>query len=318
MKKFALYLLFVALGVAALDGVNRLMVETALAKLPQDSELKRSFRYTSDCDAELLVLGASRGVYDYNTKMMADSLHMTCQSISMEGMSVISQFISVKKAVAQGKTKIIIYDLSAGQLSDDWVENQTSSYYPFYWKNNDVRAFVDQQQGSKMKYLMASSFVQYNSMLYDILYTGYVRKTMDKNGYIALPYSGKPFHYERIDNSEPTLELNPTGERYLQQIVDVCKQNMIRLILCDSPRVQSEKQLFDDYLVDFAKKNQLEFWNYSDYEPIKSDMRYFVDPVHINGPAADLFTKAIIARLKSSLQDSKNDVALNVDRAYEE
>jgi len=301
MKKFVIYLLFVILGVAVLDVVNRLIVETAYANLPSDSELRRSFRYTTDCNAELLILGASRGVYDYNTVMMADSLKMSCQSISMEGMSVISQYISVKKAVAEGKTKVIIYDLSAGQLSDDWVENQTSTYYPFYWKNDDVRAFVDEQQGAKMKFLLASSFIQYNSTLYDILYTGYIRKTEDKNGYIALPYRGKEFKVNAEDNSDGQLEINPTGERYLQQIVDVCKNNSIRLILCDSPRAYSKRQVFDDYLVNFAKSNDIEFWNYSNYEPIMSDMRYFVDPVHINGPGADLFTKAIIKRLKASL-----------------
>ena len=59
MKKLAVYLLFVILGVAVLDVVNRLIVETAYANLPSDSELRRSFRYTTDCNAELLILGAS-------------------------------------------------------------------------------------------------------------------------------------------------------------------------------------------------------------------------------------------------------------------
>lgn len=298
MKKFTLYILLVLVGVALLDVVNRLIVETAYANLPQDSELKRTFRYTDECNADLLILGASRGVYDYNTVMMADSLNMTCQSISLEGMSVVSQYISVRKAVDGGKTKIIIYDLSGGQLSDDWVENQTSTYYPFYWKNEDVKAFVNDQQGPKMKFLLSSSFIQYNSTLYDIIYAGYIRKSVDKNGFIALPYTGKKYNPTQIDTTESKLQINPTGERYLQQIVDVCKENSIRLILCDSPRVHYKKQMFDDYLAEFASKNQIEFWNFSDYEPIQTDMRYFVDPVHINGPGADLFTRAIISRLK--------------------
>ena len=301
MKKFVLYILFVILGVMVLDGLNRLIVETAYAHLPADSHLRHTLRYAYDCDAELLIIGASRGVYDYNVPMIIDSLNMSCESISLEGMSVVSQYFSVKKAADHGKTKIIIYDLSSSQLSDDWVENQTSSYYPFYWKNDDVKSFVDAQQGNKMNLILSSSFVQYNSMLYDLLYFGYVLKSEDKNGYIALPYTGKPYVERNPINTDLTLEINPIGEFYLQQIVNVCKQHSIRLILCDSPRVHKQNQLFDNYLETFAAKNQIEFWNYSNYEPILSDMRYFVDPVHINGPAADIFTLSIINRLKESI-----------------
>jgi len=304
----------VVIGVAVLDIINRLAIEYAYSNLPEDSELKRTFRYTEDCDADLLILGASRGVYDYNTVMMSDSLHVKCQSISMEGMSVISQYISVKKAISGGKTKTIIYDLSSGQLSDDWVENQTSRYYPFYWKNNDVKTFVDEQQGTKMSYLMFSSFIQNNSMLFDIIYTGYIRKSDDKNGYIPLPYTGKKFNYKsKEDNADDTLYLNPTGERYLYKIINLCKSNGIRLILCDSPRLNYKKQIFDDYLEKVADKYQIEFWNYSDFPPIVSDNRFFKDHVHINSPGADLFTRDLINRLKG-LDDAGTRELENVDR----
>ena len=300
MKKFLLYLLLLVLGVAILDGVNRLIVQAAYAHLPENSELRRNFKYTTPCDAELLVLGASRGVYDYNTVMMADSLHVTCKSIAMEGMSVISQYISVNKAVAGGKTKTIIYDIAQVQLSDDWVLNQMSRYYPFYWENEDVKAFVDEQQGKKMNFLLASSFVQYNSTLFDILYTGYVRKTDDDKGFIPLEYTVKEFVLDPEQRQPTPMVVNPVGAEDLQKIVDVCKENNIRLILCDAPRAKYWNQQIDIYLQDFAGKNGIEFWNYSDYEPIVSDMRYFYDIVHINGPSADIFTKSLIERLRDT------------------
>lgn len=300
MKKYLIYLLILLAGVAVLDVLNRMVVQTALVHLPDNSELRRSFRYTEPCGAELLVLGASRGVYDYNTIMMADSLDVTCESIAMEGMSVISQFISIKKAVAGGKTNTVLYDLSQVQLSDDWVLSQMSRYYPFYWENEDVRSFIDEQQGKKMRCLLSSSFVQYNSMLFDILYTGYMRKADDNNGYIALEYTGEECVLDSTDNDVGPLILNPTGELYLQKIVDVCKENNVRLILCDAPRMKCSNQQFDNYLKAFAEKNQIEFWNYSDFEPILSDLRYFYDPIHINGPAADIFTKDLIDRLRDS------------------
>ncbi len=306
MKKFLLYLLFLILGVSVLDVVNRVFMNAAYAHLPDDSELKRNGRYVSSCDAELLVLGASRGVYDYNTVMMADSLNLTCQSIAMEGMSVISQYISVKNAVSGGNTRTIIYDLSQVQLSDDWVLNQMSRYYPYYWANEDVREFVDEQQGKKMKCLLLSSFVQYNSVLFDVLYTGYVRKTADNHGYIPLPYTGVKFVQDPEDHSSDSLVLNPVGEHYLQRIVDLCKANGIRLILCDSPRIMCKNQSFDDYLQNVADRNGIEFWNYSDYKPILSDMRYFVDPVHINNKGAEIFTRAIIGRLRGTGTESGN------------
>ena len=299
MRKFAQYLIFVLIGVAILDVFNRICMSFAYYHLPADSELMREFKYISDSDAELLIIGASRGVYDYNAGMISDSLHVSCQIIAKEGMSVISQYISVKKAIEIGKVKTIIYDLSSSQLSDDWVENQTGTYYPFYWKNQDVMSFVEEQQGRWMKYLLLSSFVQYNSTLYDIVYFGYMKKTADKNGFVPLKYTGIPFQEDESVDTMYIIRINPTGEHYLKKIINICKENSIRLILCDSPRVHSKNQVFDIYLAELAAKNQIEFWNYSDYKPISSDMRYFVDPVHINGPAADIFTGAIIDRLRN-------------------
>lgn len=299
MRKFVQYLLFVLVGVAVLDGLNRMCMSLAYAHLPADSELMRELKYISDSDAELLIIGASRGVYDYNAGMISDSLHVSCQIIAKEGMSVISQYISIKKAVEIGKVKTIIYDLSASQLSDDWVENQTGTYYPFYWKNQDIMTFVDEQQGRKMKYLLLSSFIQYNSTLYDVLYFGYIKKATDKNGFVPLQYTGIPFQEDEQVDTTYKLRISPIGEDYLKKIINICKENSIRLILCDSPRVHNKNQVFDNYLAEIAIKNQIEFWNYSDYEPISSDMRYFVDPVHINGPAADIFSRAIIDRLRT-------------------
>ena len=151
-----------------------------------------------------------------------------------------------------------------------------------------------------MKYLLLSSFVQYNSTLYDVVYFGYMKKTADKNGFVPLQYTGIPFKEDEPVDTMYTLKINPTGEVYLKKIINICKENSIRLILCDSPRVHSKNQAFDIYLAELAAKNQIEFWNYSDYKPISSDMRYFVDPVHINGPAADIFSREIIDRLKNS------------------
>ena len=151
-----------------------------------------------------------------------------------------------------------------------------------------------------MRYLLSSSFVQYNSLLFDIIYSGYVRKTDDIKGFVALDYTGKEFILDPKEKKNTSLVLNPLGEQYLQKIVDVCKENNVHLILCDSPRVKYWNQQFDNYLQDFADKNEIEFWNYSDFKPIVSDMRYFYDQVHINGPAADIFTKSLIERLRGS------------------
>lgn len=298
MKIFVRYLILVLLGVTALDGLNRLFIETAYANLPEDSELRRSYRYISDCNAELVILGASRGVYDYNTVMLADSLHVTCQCLAIQGMSVVGQYVSVKKAIEGKKTKLIIYDLSNGQISDDWIENRTSCYYPFYWKNSEIKEFIEEQQGLKMRLLLCSSFIQYNSVLFDLFVSGYLTKSEDKNGYIALPYTGEAFEFSDKSEEVDTFVVNPIGERYLLRIINECKQNGIRLILCDSPRLNKSKYAFDRYIERISMKNQVEFWNYSDFEPILTDTRFFYDQAHINGLGADVFTKAIIDRLR--------------------
>ena len=55
--------------------------------------------------------------------------------------------------------------------------------------------------------------------------------------------------------------------------------------ICFACRYEESKATIDwaareAELKGFAEENCIEFWNYSDYEPILSDLRYFYDPIH--------------------------------------
>ena len=63
----------------------------------------------------------------------------------------------------------------------------------------------------------------------------------------------------------------------------------------------SINQSIDDYLKRITTKNQVEFLNFSNYPPIISDLRLFVDPVHVNERGADIFTRALIDSLKANV-----------------
>ena len=301
MKRFFVYLLVVFLLVCVLDIVNRFLCDFMYDRIPVNSELYREYNYvTNKKQADILILGASRGVYSYNVDMISDSLHMHCISASNEGMSIFHQYLNLLRACQNGSVSFVILDLSPAQLSTDWVRNKISVLYPFYWKDKNVREIVRETKGWYSDIILCSSFIQYNSTFIDYIHKGYFMPALDNDGYIPIEYTGKSFVFHKTDNDKTKIEVDTLGIKYLDKIVEYCKNKDIALVICNSPRLNNV-ECFDTFLTDYTNRRHVPFWNYSKYAPVVMDNRLFVDPLHINCKGTDIFTEEIVRKIKENI-----------------
>ena len=303
MKKFAIYILIVLLGVVLLDLAVRAIFTFTYSHVPENAELRQRYKYELNKDsAEVLIIGASRAMFCYKPSILHDSLGMTVYNDGLDGVGVIGQYLSVKNAIKRGGLKIVVCDLADLQLTNKWNQNRISAYYPYYWNDENVREVVD-DGNPKAKWMLCSALYQYNSCWHDIVRSFFQKKNHD-SGYEELPYTGKEWKPEYWDEKDVAFAPDPWAEKYLDKIVDLCKDNNVKLVITMAPGLGSGFRSSALYLSDYCAKHKVPFWDFTELEELHHDSKLFRDYNHINSEGVKIFTPILAHKLRLLLKDN--------------
>lgn len=301
MRKFLLYLGVVICGIVVIDLIARLVFNYTYSHVPDKAELRQRYKYELNEDsAEVLITGASRAMFCYQPSIIRDTLGMTVYNSGLDGVGVIGQYLSVKNAIDNGGLKLVVYDLGSSQLSYSWNQDKISAYYPYYWKDKDVRELVD-DCNPKAKWMLTSALYQYNSCYHDLIRTFFQKKDND-HGYESLPYTGKEWKPQYWDEKEEPYIPDPWVKKYLDKIVRLCKDNHIQLVITMAPGLGSGFKSSALFLSDYCARNDVYFWDFTDLEELNHDSKYFKDYNHINIEGVKIFTPILAHRLKELMK----------------
>lgn len=309
MKVLFKYVVFVFLGTLILDCLYRTLCQWTYANpLPNSSILEggNKFAYVSK-KSDLVVLGASRAERHYAVNYIEDSLYLTAYNYGGAGCDIIQQYLSLLTCIKNGSPKIILLDLSTNQLSEEWIKEKNSGYYPFYWVNDSVKSIVEDVGGKKMRFLLLSAFVQYNSKMSYVLLRLLRQKSsnVDIEGFRPLPYNGFPAKYRTYNGhggDEEEIVYSQTALKYLKRIVDVANSNNIELVICYSPSLRDDYKEINN-LRNLCHDYNVKFWDFSN---AITDPYLFKDENHLNERGANEFTKVLIKELKKKFEFPKD------------
>lgn len=293
MKKKILFIPFVILIVVALDLVNRSLCLYSFNHVQEDSRVYYQHIYhLNNRQSDILIAGASNGMHSYIPSIISDSLKMSCFNSSQDGRNISYQYFCLKKALENGPVRKFLLDLGEAQISKGW-RYRTEYYQTYYWQNVDAREYMQKIGEWYLPFKMASSFIQYNNKFFVALYNYLPMGKLTEDGYVPLPYTGKPFN----DIAEPQNDsFTPDSLQieYLDKIVSCCKENSVELIILASPRITYSAK-FIEYITDYCTKNKVTFINsVSSIE----DRTMFKDFAHLNDNGARLYTNEIVKYLK--------------------
>lgn len=302
MKSLIKYIAYVFGGLLILDLIIRFVFSFTYSHVPKDAELRQRYKYELNEDpAEILIIGASRAMFCYKPSIIRDSLGMSVYDAGLDGVGVIGQYLSVKNALQNGRLKVVIFDLGDFQMSYKWNQDKISAYYPFYWVDKNVKELVDDCKPNA-KWLLVSALYQYNSCFHDIIRT-FIQKKVHDHGYEGLAYSGREWKPEYWKESNKAFDPDPWAEKYLDKIVELCKENQVKLIFTMSPGLGSGFKSTAIYLENYCKKHHLPFWNYTDLKELHHDSKYFKDYNHINEEGVKIFVPIFAHQLKEYLRE---------------
>lgn len=300
MRSLIKYIAYVFGGLLIIDLIIRFVFSFTYSHVPKNAELRQRYKYELNEDsAEILIIGGSRAMFCYKPGIIRDSLGMSVYDAGLDGVGVIGQYLSVKNALQNGGLKVIIFDLGDLQMSYKWNQGKISAYYPYYWKDKNVKALVD-DCNPKAKWLLMSALYQYNSCYHDIIRT-YFQKKENEYGYEPLPYTGKEWRPVYWKEKDEMYKPDPWAEKYLDRIVQLCKENQIQLVITMAPGLGSGFKGSSLYLSNYCDKKEIPFWDFTKLEELNNNSKYFKDYNHLNCEGVKIFTPILAHKLKEFL-----------------
>ncbi len=250
------------------------------------------------CVDDILVFGSSRAVHHYNSKMLEDSLRMSCYNCGEDGNGIFLSYGRLLMIKERHCPSVIIYDYVP--VFD--LELNDNNQYLGWLKNRYKREGIDQiidDINRLEKYKLKSGMYRHNSVFLQNLATYFTSISNDTGVKGFRPLKGEIDEMKIKNESvkqEAEVAKDPLKSKYLYMFKEASKG--ARLIFVVSPIWYGMKSSEKQYIKDFCEENNLEFIDFSNNPKYVHNNLYFKDGAHLNEYGANEFTKDLISLLR--------------------
>lgn len=252
---------------------------------------------------EIMILGSSRAAHHYVPQIFEDSLGMSCYNAGSDGMCIYYHYAILASRIHRGcAPKMVVYEAMASDaevsngatFSLDAALDRLAPHYGEIPAIDSLFAY----NGWKEKLKLMSKTYRYNSKLVQTIKCNYIPWPEDR-GYEAL--MGKM--EIKGGKAADVLDVNDNAEieerklEYMQKLIDLCKANNVKLVMCFSPYYNSKPTKGIELIKDMASRNGVLFLDYGQNERFQNP-EYFQDASHLNDTGARAYTEEILKQIK--------------------
>lgn len=297
---FAAKLLLLTLAIAIADRSIGSLLRHYYYRSTHGDQSRLTYVMDSVTDP-VLVLGASRALRQYDSRVIADSLQMACYNTGKDKQSVLYCLAVLKAALLRYHPKCVLLDLQAISFSTlQYSLDGLSDLLPYYHQHPEIRPIVDQR--SPFEWLKTQSFLYcYNSLLLPIAFDNI---THSKDTGIYNGYNPKHGGLRRPPFQPYTLQAisNPSDSSLVaafREILDLTLENGGRIAVIVSPlyyALPGDPATFQLAKKICAERNVL-FLDYTNEAGFIQNKDLFIDELHMNNIGSDLFTRKLCSDL---------------------
>ena len=254
-------------------------------------------------NAEFLIFGSSKAMYDYRCDILEDRLKMSCYNTGRGGNFIFYNYAILKSVLKRYNPKIVVLDFFTDEFkkkNDSY--DKLSSLLPYYNSHPEIHSIIEMKSFYE-KFKLISKIYPYNSLLFSIaignLEMNKKRKT-DINGYVPLTKVwNNPI---RIDTASLKDDLDYKKIEFYENFIKDCKEHGIQLYLFVSPYfVKSNHQYYSVAIgSQIAKKYNIKFYDYSRDTLFTSNHSLFADEGHLNEKGGRIFTNLVVDRIMNN------------------
>jgi hypothetical protein len=242
--------------------------------------------------SDVVILGASGAKYQYNCKILSDSLNLEVQNTGVKGMRAVYFDVVLQSYLERCVPQMVVIDV-IGEL--DAGLGLFPRVKPFYGINKPVTEYYDRESDWQQKMKLKSSLYRYNETL-DLL----VRHVFnDKN--LTNGFAVKTTSTGRIDTVVVSQFCPDSIQlRHLNNVVNLCHHHHIQMVMVLSPR-RVHNRAGEQWFTDYCKENGIVLINELHVPVYYERDDVFFDESHLNGTGADIFSARIASYLKAIL-----------------
>ena len=267
-------------------------------------------------NADIIISGSSRATYHYDPRVIESTTGRTTFNIGKVGSQTDVQ-VAVLKAYLEHNRKpsLIVHNLDAFSFVTTQEIFEPAQYVPYLDDQTlyeSLRPFDPNL--AKSRYLPLYGYIVEDMNF--AWFTG-VRALLGRypkeDYYRGFSPRDKEWtdEFERFKRGKPhgvSFAIEPAGVEALGQLIQLCKQNGIQLVLVYSPEYSEMQALTNNRIAIFetfrelANRNHVPLWDFSDWTH-DGDRTYFYNSQHLNAKGAEAFSDDLALRLKDYLAE---------------
>lgn len=247
--------------------------------------------------ADVLILGPSTANHHFDCRILKDSLGMSCYNAGRDGQNVIYNAMVLDAFLTRCTPKMVVVEVGSSTLSDVWMSalNDFNCYYGVLKPIDDI---LDSIATPIDRIKRLSGIYRYNKTWEWLLNAKFSEEVPDLDGYRPMPVK-KNTNFSSV-KGENKFIMDEKCRHYLNHIVQVCKENGIRLVLAQSPSLVIEQGNFGEELEKYSRANHIDYWDWNGDTTFTNHPEWFYDMTHLNADGAAVFTKDFIQRIKKA------------------
>jgi hypothetical protein len=262
----------------------------------------------NDCDADILIFGASQAQHGYDPVMISDSLKMSCYNAGLDGgHSIILQYAEIKEITKRYTPKILILDFHPENIvhyAGDY--DRLNVLLPYYKNYPDLRPFILLRSPYERVKLI-SAIYPFNSMVIDaIRYNTFTHaaRIKDIKGYIPLNGVMNLDMYKSEPEAKQSV-VDTNMVKSLRNTIILCKEKNISLFIVSSPVYrtfkdrQKTRSLAAKLSLEILEKEKVNYFDFSFDTTITERIDWFEDQNHLNDTGTKIFTQKLIDVIKT-------------------
>lgn len=268
----------------------------------------------SECKADVLVFGNSRAVHHYDSRIIGDSLKMSCYNAGQDGgHSILLPYAQIKVITQRYSPKIIILEFSPDDICHYQGDyDRLSIFLPYYKKFKEIRPIVllrDPYESIKL----ISAIYPFNSNVVNIIAfnTNYhPDRNLDFKGYLPLKTVMRINQLKQksetaikpIITEQPIVDSNKV--KALENIISLCREKNISLFIINSPmyhldnEIQGAKSQAAISALEIIHRNNVNYLDFSYDSTFSGRFELFKDKIHLNDEGAKVYSKMLIRYIK--------------------
>ena len=294
MKKFCIKLCLYLLLIYTISFI----IDLVFSKIAKDGNEYTSWNdlYANNINADLLVFGSSRAMNHFNTLIIEDSLKLQSYNFGFSSARIEISLLRLREHLRVCSIKPQYVTLEIDWLTIDNEKRLSHPYriFPYLLFNGNMYKYTHHFKGYH-SYFYVIPMVRYGKYLMEIFRNRYdsFTKTNNNNrkGYVAINdnWNGN------TNIGEIIVSIHQEEIKYLDEFVEVCKSNQIKLNFVYTPeyieatKIVKNRDAVVKYIQNYAEDHSIPFINFSQ-EKFCSDTSFFYNNRHLNSRGADKFT----------------------------